>query len=205
MHVGTPSNMHGKEIRYGWTFKLIGRKVHRWTNFSCGLIHISFHDEINRKPSFVLYLIIVPSFWVIYKGHFKPSSLKAPQNAFTVRWQSGFRLSLSTAAFSRSRSPIRPTSWERVILMAGQTDLMIAPTWSSCFPETGEKTPTMTTFLIPRSNRNHWYQQIPPRRVWKCANEWTTFQHSKRNLGSPSDLYHVIFPICHLNSSEIKT
>lgn len=55
--------------------------------------------------------------------------------------------------------------------MAGQTDLMIAPTWSSCFPETGEKTPTMTTFLIPRSNRNHWYQQIPP---GECENARTS-------------------------------
>ena len=116
--------------------------------------------KATRMAYFVLYLIIVPSFWVKYKGHFKPSWFKAPQNAFTVRWQSGFRLSLSTAAFSRSRSPMRPTSWERVILMSGQTDLMIAPTWSSCFPETGEKTPTMTTFLIPRSNSNHWHWKL---------------------------------------------
>ena len=92
---------------------------------------------------------MVPSFCVRYKGHFKPRVLKAEQNAITVCLQSGLRLSFKTEAFSRSKNPINPTSWESVILVAGYADLMISATCSSCLLEAGENTPTITILCIP--------------------------------------------------------
>ena len=93
--------------------------------------------------------ISVPSFWLMYRGASRPKDLMASWMPWMVRAATSPRQALSAAAFSRSSRPIRPISWERVILRPWPTRLITAAASISWAGFTGENTPEMATARTP--------------------------------------------------------
>ena len=124
------------------------------------------------------------------------------QNAATVFLQSGFRLSLTRAAFSRSSKPFKPTSWESARLISGWADLIISATLTSCYLEAGEKTPTMTAFLIPEEQNK--INRVKPLKYWNKHN------NDKKRISIKSHVHELIHSIilqtciCDSSNSEIQ-
>jgi hypothetical protein len=93
----------------------------------------------------------VPSLLVTKIGHVNPRASAAVLKPPTVLWAKGSKLPFRIAAFSRSSKPILATRCETVTKLLGSSLRTIRSTCSSCLvsKSMGEKTPQMTTELIP--------------------------------------------------------
>ena len=108
---------------------------------------------------------MVPSFRVRYSGAGRPVRRSAPSRAAIVLAASSCKQAFSAAAFSRSSSPMRPSSCDRVTRTPGTSSRRIRSASSSQSGTNGEKTALTATEAMPASAMRRAASRTAPRSI----------------------------------------